>query len=29
MNILNVLYQSNDNYATITGVSVTSLLENN
>lgn len=29
MNILNVLYQSNNNYAPITGVSVTSLLENN
>ena len=27
--ILNVLYQSNDNYAEITGVSMTSLLENN
>ena len=29
MNILNVLYQSNDNYASITGVSITSLFENN
>lgn len=27
--ILNVLYQSNDNYAAITGVSMTSLMENN
>lgn len=27
--ILNVLYQSNDNYAAITGVSATSLMENN
>lgn len=29
MEVLNVLYQSNDNYASITGVSLTSLLENN
>lgn len=29
MSILNVLYQSNDNYASITGVSITSLFENN
>lgn len=28
-NILNVLYQSNDNYAPITGVSMVSLMENN
>ena len=28
-NILNVLYQTNDNYAPITGVSMTSLFENN
>lgn len=27
--ILNVLYQSNDNYAVLTGVSITSLLINN
>lgn len=27
--ILNILYQSNDNYAPITGVSMTSLFENN
>ena len=27
--VLNVLYQSNDNYASITGVSLTSLLINN
>lgn len=29
MKILNVLYQSNDNYAVVTGVSIASLLENN
>ena len=28
-NIINILYQSNDNYAPITGVSMTSLFENN
>lgn len=29
MNILNVLYQSNDNYAMVTGISILSLFENN